>query len=681
MPKYIDSMLPNSDDLLALEPEELAGFIIEHFNSLPQNEKDSIHPDNFVNPNSSPVNKYPRQSQESVARALMEAWEWLVREGLFARKPGSPGWYFITRRGERIKTAADLEAYRLGDQTKIKNDQNESPSTVPKNHDETLLKGRYRKIRSLTITGFSRTFLAEDVLLPSKRKCIIKQFAYSSNDPENAQMMLERFEREAVNLERLADDSNQVPDLYAHFSEDGKYYLVQEYIEGCTLREKVSRDGLLAESNVEILLSSLLQVLKCVHAHSLIHRDIKPENIVVRERDNLPFLIDFGAIKEIAQTIVDTFGNPTTTVKIGTPGYMSPEQAAGLPNFASDLYSLGLTAIFMLTGKRPEEIHNRQTGEIVWRDCAKNVSSRFAGILDKAIRWNFRERFSSAQEMLNALHSSEAETLKYEQVMSSSAPLRESFETAPFDTNMPRVATWWLKDFLGPVIELLNYVRKHFNNNSFELTARSLQDYSQVFDYRVDFFQRQKWEDLLSSDVGEYFLSKYRRIDNDLASFQIDMDNFDRSLTQLLKSIESSSMFLQKLIETYERLIQHERIPKSQYAHFGLEEISAHLLGQLHLQISNYRLESKNELVRFTAYALLGLNVEFPKNSLPEDHKISNFCRDISQGLQDQNPAINLALVETKNFLEKIKHRSSELWKQLRQDRMEIANRYNATFE
>src|SRR5437773_10136395 len=112
MPKYIDSTLPRAEDLLSLEPEELAGFVIEHFNSLPQNEKDSIHPDNFVNPNSSPVNRYPRQYQDRVARALMEAWEWLVREGLFARKPGSPGWYFITRRGERMKTVSDLESYR-----------------------------------------------------------------------------------------------------------------------------------------------------------------------------------------------------------------------------------------------------------------------------------------------------------------------------------------------------------------------------------------------------------------------------------------------------------------------------------------------------------------------------------------------------------------------------------------
>ncbi|HXQ38340.1 MAG TPA: hypothetical protein VN843_30350, partial [Anaerolineales bacterium] len=218
-------------------------------------------------------------------------------------------------------------------------------------------------------------------------------------------------------------------------------------------------------------------------------------------------------------------------------------------------------------------------------------------------------------------------------------------------------------------------------SNTFPLTAHSLQAYSQVFDYEIDFFQRQKWNDLLSSDVGEYFLTRHPRIKHDLGSFEAHMDDFDRSFANLLKSIENSSVFLQELVAAYERLIRHERIPRSQYDRFGLEEIAVHLLGQLHLQISKHRLESKNELVRFTAYALLGLNSEFPKNSLPEDHKISGFCRDAFQGIRDNDPAIAQSLQETKNLLEETGTKSTELWKQLRQDRMEIANRYNATFE
>ena len=104
----VEQILPDPETLLTLEPEELAGVVMEHFNSLPSNERWSIHPENFVNPNASPVNRYPQDYQDRVAKALMEAWGWLVREGLLAPRPGSSNSYFITRRGERIQKASDL---------------------------------------------------------------------------------------------------------------------------------------------------------------------------------------------------------------------------------------------------------------------------------------------------------------------------------------------------------------------------------------------------------------------------------------------------------------------------------------------------------------------------------------------------------------------------------------------
>ncbi len=263
------------------------------------------------------------------------------------------------------------------------------------------------------------------------------------------------------------------------------------------------------------------------------------------------------------------------------------------------------------------------------------VSVPFSELLDRAIKTDFKERFPEATDMLKALNEgSDDVAMDNDDGTVELTPTSDrSLPSALGDANMPQVATWWLKDFLGPVIELVNYVKKHFKDNSFPLTAHGLQVHSPIFDYQIDFFQRQKWDDLLSSNVGEYFLTRYPRIHDDLASFQRHMDDFDRSFVDLLKSIENSSAFLQKLIDAYERLIQHERIPRSQYEEFGLEEIAVHLLGQLHLQISNYRVESKNELIRFTAYSLMGLNVEFPQNSLPEGHKISGLLQRRITGL------------------------------------------------
>jgi Serine/threonine protein kinase len=268
-----------------------------------------------------------------------------------------------------------------------------------------LLNSRYRILRSVIATKFSQTFLAEDDYSPSKRKCFIKEFAYSSSDPKSDGEMISRFIREASVLERLGE-IDQIPTLFAYFSENGKFYLVQEYITGDNLAAKIANSGPFSESKVTEIVKSVLAVLMRVHGKGVIHRDIKPENIVLREEDDKPFLVDFGIIKEITKTIVDTFANSSVSIVAGTPGYMSAEQAAGRPIFASDLYALGLTAIFMLTGKRPNELNDPLTGEICWREHAVSISQALAAVLDKAIKSDPRDRFAGAAEMLAAFESS-----------------------------------------------------------------------------------------------------------------------------------------------------------------------------------------------------------------------------------------------------------------------------------
>ncbi|MGL4503287.1 MAG: protein kinase domain-containing protein, partial [Planktothrix sp.] len=136
----------------------------------------------------------------------------------------------------------------------------------------------------------------------------------------------------------------------------------------------------------------------------IVHRDIKPDNIILKNSDGIPVLIDFGAVKETMGTVMNSSGNGTSSIVIGTPGFMPSEQAAGRPVYSSDLYSLGLTAIFLLTEKWPQELQtNHDTGEIVWRQYAPRISPSLATILDKAIMSHPRDRFHSAREMLDAL--------------------------------------------------------------------------------------------------------------------------------------------------------------------------------------------------------------------------------------------------------------------------------------
>jgi uncharacterized protein (TIGR02391 family) len=107
----IHSLVPDPEALLALEPEELAGVLMEHLNALPPQEQQQLNRYNFGL--SHTVREYPPSHHESITRALMEAWGWLEREGLLAPKPGSQGeWIFITRRGTQLRTRDDVLAYR-----------------------------------------------------------------------------------------------------------------------------------------------------------------------------------------------------------------------------------------------------------------------------------------------------------------------------------------------------------------------------------------------------------------------------------------------------------------------------------------------------------------------------------------------------------------------------------------
>jgi serine/threonine protein kinase, bacterial len=267
-----------------------------------------------------------------------------------------------------------------------------------------LLNNRYQVIRTLASGGFGETFLAEDTQMPSNRHCVIKLLKPIQNNPQIYQLVQERFQREAAILEDLGGESNQIPALYAYFQSNGQFYLVQEFIEGETLTARVSKQGIVSESAVRQILTSLLQVLEYVHSKRIIHRDIKPDNIILRHRDGLPVLIDFGAVRETMGTVVNSQGNPTSSIVIGTPGYMPSEQAIGRPIYSSDLYSLGITGIYLLTGCQPQELEtDSRTGEILWHRKALNVSPTLKAVLDKAIAYHPRERFATAKEMLDGL--------------------------------------------------------------------------------------------------------------------------------------------------------------------------------------------------------------------------------------------------------------------------------------
>jgi formylglycine-generating enzyme required for sulfatase activity/predicted Ser/Thr protein kinase len=262
-----------------------------------------------------------------------------------------------------------------------------------------LLRERYRALKILGQGGFGRTFLAIDEDKPSQPYCVIKQFLPQAQGTNNQEKAGELFKQEAIQLEHLGKHQ-QIPELFAHFIQDHRQYLVQEYIEGQNLLQELAETGAFSETKIVNLLEDLLPVLAFIHQKLVIHRDIKPENIIRRKSDNKLFLVDFGAAKVATNTALARIA----TV-LGSVEYVAPEQWAGKPIFASDLYSLGVTCIHLLTNiDDPGCLFDFGKDDWVWRNyLTVKINNTLSQVLDKLLQKGTEKRFQTAQEVLEAL--------------------------------------------------------------------------------------------------------------------------------------------------------------------------------------------------------------------------------------------------------------------------------------
>ena len=263
------------------------------------------------------------------------------------------------------------------------------------------LKGLYEAIALIGQGGMGRTFRARDLGRLGK-PCAIKQFLPQFRNLELMNKAIALFESEAVQLKALGSHP-QIPELVAYFEEDGSLYLVQELIEGDNLYVELQRNGIFKESQIYQLLENILPVLQFIHDRQVIHRDIKPENIIRRD-DNSFVLIDFGAAKI---SISNTKSNTSLTgTLIGSAEYIAPEQSRGKAVTQSDLYSLGVTCIYLLTGISPFDLYNDASDRWIWREKLQaSISNHLAMILDRLLERAIANRYSSANEVLDALRS------------------------------------------------------------------------------------------------------------------------------------------------------------------------------------------------------------------------------------------------------------------------------------
>ncbi len=267
-----------------------------------------------------------------------------------------------------------------------------------------LLHGRYHLVKGLGKGGFGATFLAADLSLPGKPLCVIKQLRPNTDNPNFLSMARELFEREARTLGRIGNHP-KIPRLLDYFEDRNQFYLIQEFVKGNNLQQEVKKIGVLNEAKARQVLKEVLVILRDIHVQKVIHRDIKPANIIRREIDDQLVLIDFGVVKNQVNSLGAAGSNQTafTAFAVGTPGFAPPEQLAMRPVYASDVYALGVTCMYLMTGKAPKNMDcDPITGDIDWFKYV-NVSDSFAEILTKMLEVAVKSRYKSAEEVLQVL--------------------------------------------------------------------------------------------------------------------------------------------------------------------------------------------------------------------------------------------------------------------------------------
>jgi serine/threonine-protein kinase len=268
----------------------------------------------------------------------------------------------------------------------------------------TFLNDRYRTLEQIGRGGFGRTYLAEDTQR-YRELCVLKEFAPQVEDERELRKAEELFEREAGILYKLKHD--RIPKFEALLKTriNGKdsLFLVQQYVEGESYWDLLTKKGKLTEKEVAKLIWELLGVLEYIHEQNLIHRDISPDNLIRRDIDEKPVLIDFGCVKIAANAVSKSVGNSVTL--IGKKGYAPEEQMRNGQAFpCTDLYSLAATAIVLLTGKQPDDLYDSHTGTWRWEEHAQ-VRPSLRKMLNKMLAYHPRDRYQSATKVRQVLEA------------------------------------------------------------------------------------------------------------------------------------------------------------------------------------------------------------------------------------------------------------------------------------
>ena len=261
-----------------------------------------------------------------------------------------------------------------------------STSFVPKQAGQTLRDGSLSITKQIAYGGMSAVYLCQ---MNQTELVVLKEFVVPNLDSALQSKARELFEREAKLLMKLSHP--RIAKVLDHFVEDQRTYLLLEYIQGTDLRQLVMQNGKQSEDLVLSWARQLIDILIYLHGQNppVLHRDLTPDNIMLTPDQQIT-LIDFGAANEFVGTATGTL--------VGKESFIAPEQFRGETVPQSDIYSLGATMHYLLTGEEPQPL-----SQSVPQQSNPQVSEWLSSIVAKCTDFDAENRFSSAADLAQIL--------------------------------------------------------------------------------------------------------------------------------------------------------------------------------------------------------------------------------------------------------------------------------------
>ncbi len=270
----------------------------------------------------------------------------------------------------------------------------ERRSLEPLAPGQELHEGRFQIIRTLGVGGQGTAYLCKDTGLMMERLntyVVLKETIFPVFvDSSVRQQALERFEQEARLLAKF--DSNNIVKLSDYFLEDHRGYLVLEHVDGVNLRQLVTDKGALRSELVRDLARQMCDILSILHADGVVHRDFTPDNLILNKEGKLK-LIDFNVAHQTESGFSGTI--------VGKHAFLPPEQFRGKATFSSDIYAMGATLFYLLTGQDPEPITQSNPSKIM-PDCDATLSQ----VVHEATFLDSKKRFATIEDVRVALEMS-----------------------------------------------------------------------------------------------------------------------------------------------------------------------------------------------------------------------------------------------------------------------------------